>query len=166
MLTVIWQYAILERRKKEGHAVDNNELLSQIALMLESQSKQIAQMQEQLQEHTHQVQEQLQEHTSQIDGRVGEYIRQVDEKLDEHTRQLKGEMAGYRLDLASMMEDHTHEIKLYVENNVTKKINALCDGFQMLRDEQKGIKTDIQKHDSQIDDLQVRVSVLENKSAT
>ena len=90
----------------------------------------------------------------------------LEKRLEEHTRQIDEKMKGYVQDLASMMEEHTHEIKLYVENNVTRKLNALNDGFLLTRDGQQDLEGKVQKHDDQIDDLQTRVAVLEEKGAS
>ncbi len=176
--------------------MDNIELLSQITSLIEGQTKQIKALQGQLQEHTiqidkrfeefsQQMEERFKEHTRQIDERMDkrfdEFSRQIDERMDkrfeefgqqmdkrfeEHTRQIDEKMKGYVLDIASMMEEHTHEIKLYVENNVTRKINALYDGILVARSGQQILEGDIKRHDSQIDDLQNRVAVLEAKGAS
>ena len=160
--------------------MDNIELLSQITSLIEGQTKQIKELQGQLREHTIQIDKRFEEFSQQMDKRFEEHTRQIDERMDkrfeefsqqidkrleEHTHQMDEKMRGYVQDIASMMEEHTHEIKLYVENNVTRKINALSDGFLVTRSGQQTLEVDIKRHDSQIDDLQKRVAVLEAKSA-
>lgn len=115
--------------------MDNSELLNQIASLLEDQTQHMQAY----------IDKRLEEQNHQIHG-------YVEKRLDEQTKQLQEYVKG-----------QVRKIEIKIENNVTRRIDALFDGYKLNHEKQEELEKHDQRQQSQIDDLQVRVAVIESK---
>lgn len=67
--------------------------------------------------------------------------------------------------IAQMLEDQTRRIEIKIENDVTKRIDALFDGYKLTHEKQWELEHKTQIMQEQIKDLQLRLAALENQSA-
>lgn len=67
--------------------------------------------------------------------------------------------------MSDMMEQHTQRIELKIENEVTKRIEGLFDGYKLTHDKQYELERQIETLKGQLNDLQTRLAVLEMKTA-
>ena len=67
--------------------------------------------------------------------------------------------------IAQMMEEQTRKIELKIENDVTKRIDALFDGYKLTHEKQWELERQTELMQRQIQDLQSRIAALENRTA-
>ena len=67
--------------------------------------------------------------------------------------------------IAQMMEEPTRKIELKIENDVTKRIDALFDGYKLTHEKQWELERQTELMQRQIQDLQSRIAALENRIA-
>ena len=67
--------------------------------------------------------------------------------------------------IAQMMEEQTRKIELKIENDVTKRIDALFDGYKLTHEKQWELERQTELMQRQIQDLQSRIAALENRIA-
>ena len=67
--------------------------------------------------------------------------------------------------IAAMMEQQTSELKLYIENQVNRRIESLFDGYKLTHEKQWELERQTQQLQRQVDDLQARLAALESKIA-
>ena len=71
--------------------------------------------------------------------------------------------------IAAMLEQQSAELKVFMENEVTKRIDSLFDGYQLTHEKQwaleqlKKAQAEAEKLKNQIDDLQARLTAIEKK---
>lgn len=56
-------------------------------------------------------------------------------------------------------------INIKIENDVTKRIDALFDGYKLTHEKQWELERETAALKAQVDDLQIRLAALENKIA-
>ena len=67
--------------------------------------------------------------------------------------------------IAKMLDEQTRKIELKIENDVTKRIDALFDGYKLTHEKQWELERETEALKAQVDDLQIRLAALENKIA-
>ena len=67
--------------------------------------------------------------------------------------------------MAKMLDEQTRKIELKIENDVTKRIDALFDGYKLTHEKQLELERETAALKAQVDDLQIRLAALENKIA-
>ena len=67
--------------------------------------------------------------------------------------------------IAQMLEDQTRQINLKIENEVSKRIDSLFDGYKLTHEKQWELEHRTDQLQSQVNDLQARLATLENKIA-
>ena len=67
--------------------------------------------------------------------------------------------------MAKMLDEQTRKIELKIENDVTKRIDALFDGYKLTHEKQWELERGTAALKAQVDDLQIRLAALENKIA-
>ena len=67
--------------------------------------------------------------------------------------------------MAKMLDEQTRKIELKIENDVTKRIDALFDGYKLTHEKQWELERETAALKAQVDDLQIRLATLENKIA-
>ncbi len=67
--------------------------------------------------------------------------------------------------MAKMLDEQTRKIELKIENDVTKRIDALFDGYKLTHEKQWELERETAALKAQVDDLQIRLAALENKIA-
>lgn len=65
--------------------------------------------------------------------------------------------------IAAMMEQQSAELKVFMENEVTKRIDSLFDGYQLTHEKQWALERETEKLKNQISDLQARLTAIEKK---
>lgn len=65
--------------------------------------------------------------------------------------------------IAAMLEQQSAELKVFMENEVTKRIDSLFDGYQLTHEKQWALEHETEKLKNQIDDLQARLTAIEKK---
>lgn len=67
--------------------------------------------------------------------------------------------------IAAMMEQQSSQLKLYIENHVEKKIQALTDGYKLTHEKQWELERETEALKAKTDELQARIVALESKIA-
>lgn len=67
--------------------------------------------------------------------------------------------------IAQMLEDQTRQINLKIENEVSKRIDSLFDGYKLTHEKQWELEHRTEQLQNQVNDLQARLAALENKIA-
>ena len=63
------------------------------------------------------------------------------------------------------MDQQTVKIELMIENKVTKRLDALLDGYKTTHEKQWELERKTEAMQGQIDDLTARLTTLENRTA-
>ena len=132
--------------------MENNEILSQVGQMIK--------------EHLETVQYMLDTQTetlrSYVNQRVGDQIdalkNYVDQRADTQTETLE-RYVDQRLD------DQTRAISIIIETDITKRLDSLFDGYKLVHERQWELTRQTETLQSQMEELQLRIAALENKSA-
>lgn len=67
--------------------------------------------------------------------------------------------------IAQMLEDQTKRIEIKIENDVTKRIDALFDGYKLTHEKQWELEHQTERLQNQVEDLQTRLAAVESKIA-
>lgn len=70
-----------------------------------------------------------------------------------------------RTGLEAKIKESEARTRLLIENKVTSRIDALVDGYQTVHEKQWELEHKTEQLQQQIEDLQVRMAVLEEKTA-
>ena len=81
-------------------------------------------------------------------------LSQIAELLEQQTQEFNHKL-----------EQRTKKIELAIENQVSKRIDALFDGYKLTHEKQWELERKANMLEAQIDDLKTRLSILESKSA-
>jgi len=177
--------------------MDNNELLSQIASIIEKQTERIQnQMDERFAEQNEHIEKRFVEQDERIekrfaeqderiekrfaeqderiekrfaeqDERIEKHFAEQDERinhLEEHVRQIDETLKAQRMELVDMMERQTQKLSILIENSITKRLDALYDARDISLEKDKELEGRIQTLETQMDNVQTRVTVLEAKA--
>ena len=128
--------------------MDNNELLSQISTIMETQ---IGRLQKQMDER-------FAEQNQRIE-RLEKHVQQIDEKMEAQRKE-------QRRELIDMMETQTQKLSIIIENGISKRIDALFDARDISLAKDKELEDRTQALEKKVDDVQNRVTVLESKTAS
>ena len=128
--------------------MDNNELLSQISTIMETQ---IGRLQKQMDER-------FAEQNQRIE-RLEKHVQQIDEKMEAQRKE-------QRRELIDMMEIQTQKLSIIIENGISKRIDALFDARDISLAKDKELEDRTQALEKKVDDVQNRVTVLESKTAS
>lgn len=128
--------------------MDNNELLSQISTIMETQ---IGRLQKQMDER-------FAEQNQRIE-RLEKHVQQIDEKMEAQRKE-------QRRELIDMMETQTQKLSIIIENGISKRIDALFDARDISLAKDKELEDRTQVLEKKVDDVQNRVTVLESKTAS
>jgi hypothetical protein len=81
----------------------------------------------------------------------------------------RAEISRVETDLREAIHEEIHKsetrIMVYVENNITKRLNSLYDGYKQNYGQEEAISIRQDKIERNMDNLQARVAVLEGKTA-
>ncbi len=67
--------------------------------------------------------------------------------------------------IENMMREHTLKIELYIENNVTKRLDSLADGYMLTHEKQWEHERKIAAMLDEMEQMELRIRALENRSA-
>lgn len=62
--------------------------------------------------------------------------------------------------IAKMLDEQTRKIELKIENDVTKRIDALFDGYKLTHEKQWELERETEALKAQVDDLQIRLAAM------
>ena len=63
----------------------------------------------------------------------------------------------------NMIEHSEHRMKIYLETEVSKRIDSLFDGYKLTHEKQWELEKETERLKKQVDDLQTRLTALEKK---
>lgn len=112
-----------------------------------------------------QIGEMLEGHTQRIEEMVDIRVRNMEDMVDSRTRHLEEMVDNHMLHMEQMLENHTQRIELKIEQDVTKRIEALFDGYKLTHEKQFELERDFAAMKSLVEDLQTRIAALENRIA-
>lgn len=93
-----------------------------------------------------------------VDKELLEQFQIVIQGITDMERRLSAEMK-------SNVQDAETRINIKIENEVTKRIDSLFDGYKLTHEKQWELERQTEALQAQIDMLQARLSVLENRIA-
>ena len=84
-----------------------------------------------------------------MDQKLDALEKRIDQKMDQKIDALRDEMEtmmdrkieGLRRDTETMMEDKIRGVKILIENDVSKRIDALFDGYKLVYEKQHELET-------------------------
>ncbi len=65
--------------------------------------------------------------------------------------------------VAKLIDDSERRMKVYMENQVGKRIDSLFDGYKLAHEKQWELERETEKLKEQVNDLQNRLALLEKK---
>lgn len=125
--------------------MEQKDLLAQIAQMMEQQTQTLDKKLEQQAQGLRQEMQEMMEQQTQA----------LDKKLEQQTQAFDRKMQQLHFDVAQMMEQQTLEMKVMIENDVTRRLDALTDGYKLNHEKQYELEREIEL-------LKRRVERLEN----
>ena len=137
--------------------MENNELLSQIASLIHEQTEVLDTRFQQIDNRLDKVEGELTEVKSQL-TEVRDRLSDVENRLTDVENRLTDVE-----ELAKKNATELQKTQVMIENDVTMRIDALFDGYKLNHELQKRLEDHVKGNDRQIDNLQVRVAVIESK---
>lgn len=95
---------------------------------------------------------------------IGEVIRMDKEMLEQFQFIMQG-ITDMENRLNQKIEESETRTRTYIENEVTKRIDTLFDGYKLTHEKQWELERQTAVMKTQIEDLQARLAALENKIA-
>lgn len=146
--------------------MDNQELLAQVTDMMRQQT-------EMLEKRFTAIDEQLSTMNSRQDtmdkrlDTVDERFDAVDKRFDNMDHDFNKKFDDISCEIigtaSQMLKDHTHEIKLILEHDVIKRLDAMLEGQKTFNDKLRKHDREIKTLQGQMEDTTVRVLVLESR---
>ncbi len=104
----------------------------------------------------------LKQHTLSIDSTLKDFkeelYSQVLDVIKQQTMTLEGMMQENN-------EKLMRRVEIYIENNVTKRLDSLADGYMLTHEKQQVQGQEIEILKDQVSNIKLRVLALENKGA-
>lgn len=107
----------------------NEEMLAQIAVLIQKQAEQYENL--------------LVERTSRFESLLDERTGRFENLLDERTNRFE-----------SLLDDHTLQINLKIENEVSKRLDSLFDGYMLTHDKQWELERKVKSLEERIEKLE------------
>lgn len=85
-----------------------------------------------------------------------EAIDQRFESIDKRFEKMEHDMRQLKLDVANMMEEQTTRIELKIENDVTRQIHALFDGYKLNREKQYELERKVEQLEQRVEKLETK----------
>lgn len=133
-------------------------LLKEIAGMLKTQSEAIDQRFEQIDQRFEKVDqrfEQIDQKLEKVDQRFG----QIDQKLEKVDQRFEEQEKSFN----QKLEEQSRELKIYMENNIESRINALFDGYHLVSEKQDRLEKETASLRNEMDKTRIEVTVLKNQ---
>lgn len=93
----------------------------------------------------------------------------MDKKIDgvrQEVADVRQEVADVRQEIADVRQEvkaSEARTKVFIENTVSKRIDALFDGYKLTHEKQWELERETQRLQEQVNDLQTRLEALEKK---
>ena len=94
-----------------------------------------------------------------------ELLNQIAELIEASEARTIQRIQDFEVRTIQRIQDFETRINLKVENEVTKRIDALFDGYKLTHEKQWELERQNEEMQRQIADLQARMAALENKIA-
>ena len=62
------------------------------------------------------------------------------------------------IEVSKMLENQTEQIKLIIENDVTKRIDSLFDGYKLTHEKQWELERKVNSLEKRLSELEIKVS--------
>lgn len=85
------------------------------------------------------------------------------ESVKQETNALREIMQQQMDTVQDMLADTEHRMKVYIENDVGKRIDSLFDGYKLTHEKQWELERETEKLKEQVNDLQTRLALIEKK---
>lgn len=89
----------------------------------------------------------------------------MDKDMMEQFQLILNGMSELETRLDRNIKESETRMKVFIENEVTKRIDALFDGYKLTHEKQWELERQTQALQQQVDDLQNRLAALESKIA-
>ncbi len=89
----------------------------------------------------------------------------MDKELLEQFQIVIQGMADMEKRMNQRLDDAETRTRVFIENEVSKRIDSLFDGYKLTHEKQWELERETEALKAQVDDLQARLSILENKIA-
>lgn len=89
----------------------------------------------------------------------------MDREMLEQFQMIIQGMSDMEMRLKSEIQDAETRINIKIENEVTKRIDALFDGYKLVHEKQWELERQTEALKSQVDELMTRLAALESKIA-
>lgn len=151
--------------------MENNELLSQIASLIHEQTEVLDTRFQQIDNRLDNIEGELTEvkvRLTNVENRLTDVenrLTNVENRVTNVENQLT-EVKDRLTDVEALAKKNATELQktqIMIENDVTMRIDALFDGYKLNHELQKRLEDHVKGNDRQIDNLQVRVAVIESK---
>ena len=89
----------------------------------------------------------------------------MDKELLEQFQIVIQGMADMEKRMNQRLDETETRTRIFIENEVSKRIDSLFDGYKLTHEKQWELERETEALKAQVDDLQARLSILENKIA-
>ena len=89
----------------------------------------------------------------------------IDPELMEQFQLLFTALEQTKAELRTEIHESETRTKVFIENNVSKRMESLFDGFKLTHEKQWEMDRETERLKQKIEDLQIRLEVLESKVA-
>lgn len=89
----------------------------------------------------------------------------MDKEMLEQLQMIVQGMESMENRINEKIEGSESRMKVFIENTVTKRIDALFDGYKLTHEKQWELERKTESLQAKLDDLEARLAALENKTA-
>lgn len=127
--------------------------------------KEILEQLQSIQQGMMQMEQRLSQEIKDTEARMEEKIRESEARTEVRLRELETKIQESETRTEERIRESEVRTKILIENKVTDRIDALVDGYKTTHEKQWELEHRTEQLQSLVEDLQVRVAVLEGKTA-
>lgn len=98
-----------------------------------------------------------------MDSKIDGLEKRMDSKLEKQRDDILEVIQQQAETTQTMIHDSEERMKIYMENQVCKRIDSLFDGYKLAHEKQWELEHETEKLKQQMNDLQARLTALEKK---
>ncbi len=143
-----------KKKTNRGDRVTKEDLQQIAELIRQQDEKQERRMQ--------QLEQRMQEQNEKLEQRMQEQMKQqtetITQMMDEKIQGVRDEMSNMRDEMENMMEDKIRGVKVLIENDIGKRIDALFDGYKLTHEKQWELEHKIELLEKRLERVEQKVS--------
>lgn len=102
--------------------------------------------------------QQIAELLQQQDEKQERRMQQLEQRMQQQIQGVRNEMSNMKGEMETMMEDKIRGVKVLIENDIGKRIDALFDGYKLTHEKQWELEHKIELLEKRLERVEQKVS--------